>query len=378
MITTPAPTTSAGHERWLAPLTTLGLGGTGSRVFELTDSTQLPELAALLGGEGMGGPPVPIGGGSNILVADEGVTAPVLLVRTRGVTHQRAADGGDRVLVTAQAGHPWPELVEELATEGLVGMETMAGIPGTVGAMPVQNVGAYGQETADTLVGVRAWDWQRHREVRLDAADCRLGHRSSRFKHTHRWLILEVMFAFTRGVLSAPVAYRQVAEVLGVPVGTRVPVGEVMAAVRKVRAGKGMLLGEAGPDSRTVGSVFLSPRIDATRARVLRAGGAPVHDFPDGSTRVSASWLMREAGLTLGEHLTPGVRVSTRHYTLVAEEGATTASFVRATRITQERVQATTGVILHPEPDALGPLPAYRQLLDRTQPRSAGRAAPEQ
>ena len=224
----------------------------------------------------------------------------MMLVRTRGVTYQRPDPGGP-VLVTAQAGHPWLDLVRELAAEELVGMETMTGIPGTIGAMPVQNVGAYGQETADTLVSVLAWDWQHGETVRLSAAECGLGHRTSRFKRSHRWLILAVTFALTPGRQSAPVRYRQVAEALDVPLGSRVPTPDLIAAVEKVRAGKGMLLDDAGPDARTVGSVFLSPRLAPDHADRLRAAGAPVHQFPDGSTRVSASWLMRDAGLALGE-----------------------------------------------------------------------------
>ncbi|MBI3687074.1 MAG: UDP-N-acetylmuramate dehydrogenase [Actinobacteria bacterium] len=350
----------------LAPLTTLGLGGPAHRVFELTDNAQLTGIAQELDDDlaGMAVEPVPIGGGSNVVVADDGVTAPAILLRTRGVTY-RPQPGDSRVTVTIQAGHPWQEVLEELTAEGLVGMETMTGIPGTVGAMPVQNVGAYGQETADTLVSVLAWDWQQHRAVTLDAAACQLGHRRSRFKDTHRWLILSVTFTVTRGVLSTPITYRQVADALDAPLGSRAPVGEVIGAIRTVRASKGMLLPEAGPDARTVGSVFLSSPIDHARASALRARGAPVHDFPDGSTRVSASWLIREAGFDLGQPVAPGVRVSTRHYTLVADDGATTATFVEATRRVQDRVVDATGVLLTPEPDPVGELPAYLRLLDR-------------
>ena len=199
------------------------------RAWELVDASQVPALARLVTAADVRPPswPVPIGGGSNVLVADQGVSAPVVLVRTRGVTYQRPDPGGP-VLVTAQAGHPWLDLVRELAAEELVGMETMTGIPGTVGAMPVQNVGAYGQETADTLVDVLAWDWQHGRTVRLPAAECGLGHRTSRFKRTHRWLILAVTFALTPGWRSAPVT---------VPVGGR-------SARRPARASRA----DTGPD----------------------------------------------------------------------------------------------------------------------------------
>jgi UDP-N-acetylmuramate dehydrogenase len=371
-----------GEDRWdaqsvsrrtlpLAPLTTLRLGGDAERAFELVDPGHVPELARIVAEAGAGAPdsPVAIGGGSNVLVADSGVTAPVILLRTRGVAYSRPDPDGP-VLVTVQAGHPWPDLARELVAQGLVGMEMMTGIPGTVGAMPVQNVGAYGQETADRLVSVDAWDWQRSRLVTLTGTDCRLGHRDSMFKRSRRWLILNVTFALTHGSMSAPVTYRQVAEVLDVPLGARVPTVDAIGAVEKVRASKGMLLEAAGTDDRSVGSVFLSPRIPAERAAPLRAAHAPVHDFADGSTRVSASWLMRDAGLALGEFLAPGIRISTRHYTLVVDdpsgEAATAAGFVDAARQVQDRVLQATGVWLTPEPDAVGDLPAYQHLLDRT------------
>lgn len=360
----------------LAPLTTLHLGGCAEHAFELVDPDHVPDLGQVIAATGSPPDewPVPIGGGSNVLVADSGVTAPVILVRTRGVTYHRPEADGP-VLVTAQAGHPWPELVRELIDQGLVGMEMMTGIPGTVGAMPVQNVGAYGQETADRLAWVDVWDWRLGRPIRLSAEDCRLMHRDSLFKRNRRWLILSVTFAFPRGSVSAPVTYREVAEVLDVPVGARVPAGDAAAAVEKVRAGKGMLLDDSCPDGRNVGSVFLSPLISTERAARLSAERAPVHDFADGSTRVSASWLMRDAGLTLGEFVQPGVRVSTRHYTLVADDTAghkaTVGSFVDAARQVQERVVEATGVWLAPEPDPIGELPAYQQLIDRAGNKAA-------
>jgi UDP-N-acetylmuramate dehydrogenase len=354
----------------LAPLTTLGLGGLGDRVVELTDAQHLPDLARLLIDGEPSVWPVPIGGGSNVLVADDGVAGPVVLIRTRGVRY-RQPDADGPMMVTVEAGHPWPDLAQELAADGLAGMETMTGIPGTVGAMPVQNVGAYGQETADTLVAVQAWDWQQGQAVRLSAAECQLGHRASRFKRNRRWLILTVTFALSRGLMSAPVTYREVARLLDVPLGTRVRVGELMTAVEKVRAGKGMLLADAGLDARTAGSVFLSPRLDPAQGPELRARGAPVHDFADGSTRVSASWLMRDAGLALGQWLAPGVRVSTRHYTLVVDDTqdaeATAGAFVDAARLVQEQVLQATGVCLTPEPDAIGMVPDYQRLIDRAQ-----------
>jgi UDP-N-acetylmuramate dehydrogenase len=233
-------------------------------------------------------------------------------------------------------------------------MEMLAGIPGTTGATPVQNVGAYGQEVSDTLVEVTAWDWESGRSVTLAAADCGLGHRTSVFKGSRRWTLLKLVFALRRAELSAPVTYRMVAAELDVPVGSRVPLAEAAEAVLVVREGKGMVLGRCDTDRRSVGSVFLSPEITPAQADRLRTRGAPVNEFPDGSTRVSASWLIRQAGFALGAPIVEGVRVSTLHYTLVADEGASAAGFTRAIDIVREQTLLRTGVRLTSEIDFVG------------------------
>jgi len=342
----------------LSSLTTLRLGGPAVTVIEIEDAA---DVEGIVGPVASGAWPMILGGGSNVLAADEGSTTPVLLMRTRGATVLPAGD--EAVVVRAEAGHSWQALVDEMVAEGLAGMESMSGIPGTVGAMPIQNVGAYGQETADTLVQVRAWDHSERRVVTLAAGECGFGHRISRFKRSRRWIILQVTFRLRRCDLGAPITHRPVAEVLDVPLGTRLPLAETVAGVHAVRASKGMLLYRAGVDSRSVGSVFLSPRIDPSTAARLRGRQAPVYDYPDGSTRVSASWLMREAGFALGQDLSGGVRMSTRHYTLVADDGATTATFVQAAADVQQQVAAATGVRLAPEPDPVGTLDDYERLV---------------
>ncbi|WP_328743191.1 UDP-N-acetylmuramate dehydrogenase [Streptomyces caniferus] len=338
------------HEAPLAPLTTLGIGGPAAALIELYDPTGFPEFVALAGT--FPGAPVCLGEGSNVLVGDAGCDSAVLRMSTKGVrVAGTAADG--RVLVEVQAGHPLADLVDTTIAEGLTGMEMLVGIPGTTGALPVQNVGAYGQETADTLVEVTAWDWASGRMVTLDAAACGLGHRTSVFKHSRRWTLLSLVFALRRSELSAPVTYRTVAAELGVPVGSRVPLDEAARAVLAVRKSKGMVLGCSGADDRSVGSVFLSPEISPAQAERLRALQAPVNRFPDGSIRVSASWLIREAGFALRRPIVRGVRISSLHYTLVAEEGASAAGFTRAIDIVLQEVLRRTGVRLTSEIDFL-------------------------
>ncbi len=353
--TGPAP---AGTRVALAGLTTLGLGGP-AEVLELAEQRELPLLADKLTRVGVR--PVSLGWGSNVLIADAGVQAPVLLIRTRGIA---VADAGpDRVRLVVQAGHSLPDLVEFAVAEQLVGIETLAGVPGTVGAMPIQNVGAYGQETADTLTHVTAWDWHLRRLVRLSRAECVLGHRTSRFKGSNRWTVLEVGFELERSALSAPIQYSEVADTLGVELGRRLPVPEVVAAVLAIRASKGMVLEPADCDGRSVGSVFLSTPVTTQQADWLRGRGASPHTYPDGKTRVGASWLLRDAGYRLGQRLAPGVRVSTKQYTLVAEQGATATGFGAAAAAMQRHVAAVTGVALTFEPDLVGDDVTFADLL---------------
>ncbi|GGM79233.1 UDP-N-acetylenolpyruvoylglucosamine reductase [Longimycelium tulufanense] len=334
----------------LAPLTTLGIGGVAKLLVDVTDSAEFRDVVALVRDVGIA--PVCLGHGSNVLVNDGGCPNPVLRLSNQGVTFRNHSDP-DLVVLVVEAGHPLQDLVDLTIAEGLTGLEMMIGIPGTVGAAPIQNVGAYGQEIADVLVGVDVWDWVQRRELRLTRADCGFGHRTSRFKRSRRWTLLRVELVLRRSVLSAPVRYRQVAEELDVPLGTQVALDEAAVAVRAVRSRKGMILDPTSPDNRSVGSVFLSPAVDREAADRLRRQGAPVHDFSDGSTRVSASWLIKEAGLRRGQRLATGVRISRQHYTLVAEDGASAANFALATRDVVRRVRAATGVVLTPEIDPL-------------------------
>ncbi|MEV6981798.1 UDP-N-acetylmuramate dehydrogenase [Sphaerisporangium sp. NPDC051017] len=343
----------------LAPLTTLGIGGNAAILAELTESSDFPDAVGLARREGVR--PLVLGGGSNILVADVGCGVPVVRMATQGAEFEHSEDG-ETVTVTVQAGHALQDLVEQTVDGGLTGMETLIGIPGTVGATPVQNVGAYGQEVADTLVRVTAWDWATGSEVTLSAEDCRLAHRTSIFKHSTRWTLLTVTFRLRRSNLSTPITYGMVAKVLDVPKGTPVPLSDAAAAVLVVRRSKGMVLDPGDADNRNVGSVFLSPVVNDQQAEKLRAEQAPVNDFPDGLTRVSASWLIKATGFALGQPVAPGIRMSTKHFTLVADGQATASAFAEAARTVADTVQETTGIQLTPEPDLFGDEPAYLRL----------------
>jgi UDP-N-acetylmuramate dehydrogenase len=357
----------------LASLTTLRLGGPARDLAVLEDPADFPEIVATA--RRAGTVPRVIGSGSNVLAADDGYPGLVVRMATSGVRLDRSHDG-ERVLVTVQAGHDLEALVDEMTAEGLSGIECLTGIPGTAGATPVQNVGAYGQEVTGTLVSVRAWDWATGQETEMTPAQCGLGHRTSVFKHSHRWTILTVTLVLTPSKLGPPLTYRAVAGAAGVPLGERVIMAETVAAVRDVRAKKGMILDPRDHDGRTAGSVFLSPVITPGTATRLRAEGAPVNDFPDGATRVSASWLIKTAGFSLGQQLAPGVRISCKHFTLVADDGATATSFAAAATEIAERVEQATGITLTAEPDLLGDLPAYARLSAHKGSQGAGLALP--
>ena len=366
----------------LGPLTTLGLGGRAARYAELTDPALLPDLVDYSRASGL--IPLALGGGSNVLVADGGFDGLVLRMATVGIEAEVAdrprhrvlgrrlgcagGRGGrgaeETVLVTVQAGHCLQDLVDFSIAEGLSGVECLTGIPGTVGATPIQNVGAYGQEVADTVVEVEAWDWLLGRRVRLTGRQCAFQHRSSLFKRSARWLLLRITFALAKAELGPPITYPAVADAAGVRTGGRVPIADTAAAVHEVRTKKGMVLDPLDPDHRSVGSVFLSPVICPDDAARLRAVNAPVNDFPDGRTRVSASWLIREAGYQLGQRLLTGVRISGKHYTLVADDGASASAFAEASAQVAAGTLKATGIRLVAEPDLIGHLPRYAALAE--------------
>lgn len=345
----------------LAPLTTLELGGPAACLVTLEAPGDFDAMVAEV--RRVDGQDVRvIGSGSNVLVADAGYDGVVVHMRTTGVEARPHPDGR-RVLVTAQAGHLLQDLVDEAVERRFGGIEMLTGIPGTVGATPIQNVGAYGQEVAETITSVLVYDWRTRQHLELSSAECLFGHRTSRFKHSDRWTILSVTFALVPGDFSCPLMYRAVAETAGVKIGQPAPLDEAVAAVRDVRTKKGMVLDVADTDRRSVGSVFLSPVIDSDTAELLRGQGAPVNQFPDGSTRVSASWLIKEAGFALGESIAPGIRISTKHFTLVADgAAATAAAFADVSALVAQQVFTATKVRLTAEPDLIGELPAYKAL----------------
>lgn len=321
----------------LAPRTTLGIGGP-ARFFAAP--TTLPELqSALQDAQRLSLPVFVLGGGSNLVIADTGWPGLVLHPL---LTHQ--------IGTTAGAGLDWNVFVDHCVASNLAGVECLAGIPGTVGATPIQNVGAYGQEVSETIVSVTALDRQSLELRTFSNAECRFAYRQSRFNTDElgRWLIVEVTFQLQRDAAPA-LKYRDLTQHFGQDATPALP--EVAAAVRQIRAKKGMVLDPHDPDSRSAGSFFKNPILEAPQA----PDDAPRFPQPDGTVKVPAAWLIERSGLTRGETLAGGIGLSRKHIlALVNQGGATSADVVQAAKRVQERVHHHWGVVLHPEPIFVG------------------------
>lgn len=336
----------------LADRTTLRLGGAAREWVRAESEAAL--IAAVAEADDAGTPVLVLGGGSNLVVADDGFPGRVVEVATRGVEPdvddaEAISCGG--VLVTVAAGEPWDPFVAQAVRRGWIGVEALSGIPGSVGATPVQNVGAYGQEVSQTIASVRTWDRQA-REVRtFAAADCGFGYRHSRFKaDPARHVVLAVTFQLRRGTLGEPVRYAELARTLGVEVGDRVALPAVREAVLGLRAGKGMVLDADDHDTWSAGSFFTNPVV----APALVPDGAPSYPQPDGTVKTSAAWLIEHAGFAKG-HGTGAARLSTKHTLALTNRGGATAEDVLAlAREVRDGVRARFGIELVNEPVLVG------------------------
>lgn len=333
----------------LADHTTLRLGGPAGRLVDVEHSDELVKLVDEC--DRRGEPVLVLGGGSNLVVADEGFTGTVIRVRTRGITVESEREASVATVRVA-AGENWDELVTTAIANGWVGVEALSGIPGLVGATPMQNIGAYGQEIADTLVRVRAYDRVEKRVRTLTSPDCGFGYRTSRFKREPgRWLLLETVFEFPLGESSAPVRYAELARRLGVEPGERARAADVRRAVLELRSGKGMVLDPADHDTWSAGSFFTNPIVSADVAAALPAD-APRWPQPgdENLVKTSAAFLIERAGFSRG-HGDGRVRLSTKHtLALTNRGGASTEELLALAREVRDGVRAAFGIDLVPEP----------------------------
>ncbi len=333
----------------LAPLTTLRVGGPARTYVAAGTEAELVE--AVRTADEAGEPLLVLGGGSNLLVADAGFDGTVVHVQTRGI-RLLAGDWCGGILLQVAAGEPWDDLVAHTVDEGWAGVEALSGIPGSTGATPLQNVGAYGQDVAQTIARVRTYD-RVEREVRTFMHhDCAFGYRTSRFRHDDRFVVLDVTLQLLPGPLSRPVAYAELGEALGVGVGGRAPVSQVRAAVLALRQRKGMLLDPTDYDSWSAGSFFTNPVVDADRV----PAGAASWPQPDGRVKVSAAWLIEHAGITRGYPGEPAAaRLSTKHTLALTNRGSATAEdLVLLASDVRARVRDASGIELEPEPRLVG------------------------
>jgi UDP-N-acetylmuramate dehydrogenase len=330
-----------------AELTTLGVGGPIDRLVEVSDPDEL--IAAVGEADAAGRPLLVLGGGSNLIGPDAGWPGDVVVVRSRGVERD-----GSRLVV--QAGEPWDDLVAYTVEQRLAGMEALSGIPGSTGATPVQNVGAYGQEVGQVITAVRVWDRARSAEQVLTPEECGFAYRDSRLKREPgRFVVLTVSFGLEPGELSRPVGYAELARILGVELGERAPLADVRAAVLELRRGKGMVWDLADPTSRSAGSFFTNPVVPAQRA----VEGCPSWPAGDGVVKLSAAWLVQHAGFGRGTRH-GRVGTSPRHsLALTTEPGATAEELLAFSEKIIAAVQERFGVTLEREPTAITPS-AYR------------------
>lgn len=280
-----------------------------------------------------------LGGGSNVVVADAGVPEPVIRVTSTGWRQH-----GDQFIV--EAGTGWDQFVAAMVAAGRTGVEALSGIPGSVGATPVQNVGAYGQEVAQTIAGLRVLHRRTGEVTTWPAAAARFGYRDSIFKRSPgQYVVLAVAFDLPEGP-SAPIGYAELARALAVRIGQRAPLAAVREAVLDLRRGKGMVLDPDDPDTRSAGSFFTNPVVDRAPA------GAPGWPQPDGRIKTSAAWLIEQAGVRKGFHLPgAGVAVSGKHTLALTNRGdGTTAQLLELASAIRARVQERFGVVLQPEP----------------------------
>jgi len=330
--------------------TTLRLGGRASRLVTATHQHELVEMVRATPGDLF-----LLAGGSNVVIADSGVPAPVVLVRTSGISVTGDGDAdGDGVLVSVEAGQPWDDVVAFCVAEGISGIECLSGIPGSAGATPIQNVGAYGQEVAETVRSVRVLDRASGAVYELAPADCGFAYRTSLFKGNERYVVLSVTFGLLRDRLSPPLRYEELARALGVGVGGRVPLADVRPAVLALRAGKGMVLDPGDPDTNSAGSFFTNPVLTGQAFERLAAhAGTPPHwPAADGTVKVSAAWLIEHAGFGkgyAGDH--PGVAVSSKHTLSLTNRGSgTTEALLGLAREIRDGVLKAFDVSLSPEP----------------------------
>lgn len=348
------------HEALLAPLTTMRVGGPAQRLVvprtldEVVDAVREVDEA--------GQPLLVLSGGSNVVISDDGFTGTVVRIDTSGL--EIVDEDAERVRVRVAGGEIWDDFVATAVAQGWSGVECLSGIPGLVGATPVQNVGAYGQDVAQTISAVRTYDRDEQRVVEFSPEQCEFTYRHSVFKGTRRYVVLDVTFDLERSASSQPIGYADLATQLGVEAGQRAPLDQARDGVLAQRAKRGMVLDEDDHDTWSCGSFFTNPQLsERAFARLVER----VHDhlgddvdpprFPGagGTVKTSAAWLIDKAGFGKGFRMPGPAALSTKHTLAVTNRGTATATDIATlARDVRDGVRDRFGVVLVNEPVFVG------------------------
>ncbi|MFJ4168071.1 UDP-N-acetylmuramate dehydrogenase [Paenarthrobacter sp. NPDC089714] len=347
----------------LSELTTAAVGGPAGTYVEAHTEAEI--IDAVRSADAAGEKLLIIGGGSNLLVSDAGYPGTVLKIASEGFTVD-SEDSCGGVSLVVQAGHNWDALVEYTVLHAWSGLEALSGIPGATGATPVQNVGAYGADVSQTIATVRTWDRERNAVQTFTNSELEFGYRDSILKQTTvegspRYVVLTVEFQLALGGMSAPIRYAELARVLGVEVGKRAYANDVRREVLKLRASKGMVLDADDRDTFSTGSFFTNPIVPAEQAAQLPENAPKYPAGKDGLVKLSAAWLIDQAGFTKGfgleESSVSGGRasLSTKHTLAITNRGsARAADMVAIAREVRAGVVDRFGIELHPEPLLIG------------------------
>jgi len=326
------------------------VGGPASRIVEATSAQQIIDVIREV--DAARERLLILGGGSNVVIGDAGFAGTVLLIRSRGM--EVTVDGCAGAWLAASAGEPWDDVVAHAVEQEWSGLEALSGIPGLVGATPIQNVGAYGTDIADVLARVTAYDRVSGQTVTLPVGECGLGYRDSIFKRDpNRYVVLTVTLQLPLGSMSAPVRYAELANALGIDLGQRAPAAQVREAVLALRRSKGMVLDPADHDTWSVGSFFTNPVVTGELAERLPSE-APRWGQADGHVKLSAAWLVQNAGFDRGFTLDGRASLSTKHTLAITNRGDANAADVWHLASTiRDGVQRQFGIDLVPEPTVI-------------------------
>jgi len=332
----------------LSKYTSLRVGGPATKIVQVSTEAQI--IAAI---EEAGNTPILImGGGTNVLIADKGFEGTVIRISNNSV--QSEVDACSGATLTIGAGEDWDSFVQTTIASGFAGLETLSGIPGTVGASPIQNIGAYGHEVSEFVTRVRTYDRQEKALKTFTNSECQFSYRNSYFKaHPGRYVVLDVQFQIRRGDFSDPITYIELAKKLGVQPGDKAPVVATREAVLQLRASKGMLLSKEDHDSWSAGSFFTNPIISQQAADAL-PNAAPKWPLNDGRVKISAAWLIENAGMHKGDEV-GGARISTKHVLALTNSGdATAADIAELAKRARNQVQEIFGITLEAEVNLIG------------------------